>query len=70
MTEAKVNPLLDLVRLQVEEECETVLQTVPRSDYTNEETVALAVLLRPIYQRYLAETRAPGRVLQLVRGNE
>lgn len=53
-------------RLKIEDEVENILESVPRSVYADEETVALAALLRPVYDRYLNDTRPPGRVLKLV----
>ncbi|OBB35257.1 hypothetical protein [Mycolicibacterium fortuitum] len=55
-------------RLQVEDEIDTILDTVPRGDYTNEEVAALAVVLRPIFQRMEASIRPPGVVLHLCGG--
>jgi hypothetical protein len=55
-------------RIQVEDEIDTILDTVPVRVYSDEETIALAVLLRPIYERYVAGPGLPGRVLYLVGG--
>ncbi len=52
-------------RLRVEEEIDTILDTVAASDYTDEEVVALAVLLRPAYERHLARQRPTAPVLRL-----
>ncbi|MFD3038350.1 hypothetical protein [Mycolicibacterium senegalense] len=55
-------------RLQIEDEVDNILHTVPRDVYTDEEVVALAVLLRPVYERHLAEARPPARILRLSPG--
>lgn len=57
---------MSIDRSKIENEVENILESVPRSVYADEETIALAALLRPVYDRYLNDTRIPGRVLKLV----
>ncbi|ABK74085.1 hypothetical protein [Mycolicibacterium smegmatis] len=61
-----LDQVLELARDRVETETRQMVAETSPSDFTVQELIALAAVVRPVYERVMAGLAPPGHVLKLV----
>ncbi|MDW5614602.1 hypothetical protein [Mycolicibacterium sp. D5.8-2] len=65
MNEREVDKVLELVRATISDEIYKMIPETAPSDYTTQELIALAAVVRPVYERQKEQERPPAPVLKL-----
>lgn len=67
MNSGDVDKVLGLVHATIAAEIDKMLPQTGPSDFTAQELIALAAIVRPVYERQKEQERRPAPVLSLVR---
>lgn len=67
MNDRELDKVLELARPSISDELRNMIQEVAPSDFTMTELIALAAVVRPVYERQQERERQPAPVVKLVR---
>lgn len=70
MNERQLDQVLELTRGEITREVRDMLPQLYADDFTMSELIALAAILRPVYQRQIEGAAMPAEVLKLVPGRQ